>query len=249
MKKFAAIVEARMGSTRLPGKIFYKANNKTFLWHLINRLKQVKQINQIILATTTNKNDDVLKIFANKNKINYFRGSEINVKKRVLDAAKKFNVKNIVSITADCPVLDINLISQVIDVYKIHEVDFVTNSDLRSYPDGMDVSIFSTKTLQKSYRLTKSDYYREHTTLFIKHNKKIFKQINIVAPKNIYYPQLGLTLDEYEDYVFLKKIIEYFMSKKNYFFSCDEIIKLLKKKKNWLKINSRITRKVVKYKC
>ena len=95
----------------------------------------------------------------------------------------------------------------------------------------MDVSVFPIKTLQKSYRLTKSDFYREHTTLFIKHNKKTFKQINIVAPKNIYYPQLGLTLDEHEDYVFLKKIIEYFVNKKNYFFSCDEIIKLLKKKK------------------
>ena len=133
VKKFAAIVEARMGSSRLPGKIFYKASNKTFLWHLINRIKKVKQINQIILATTTNRNDDVLENFANKNKINCFRGSELNVKKRVLDAAKKFNVKNIVSITADCPVIDINLISQVIDVYKIHKADFVTNSDFRSY--------------------------------------------------------------------------------------------------------------------
>ena len=248
MKKFAAIVEARMGSSRLPGKIFYKASNKTFLWHLINRIKKVKQINQIILATTTNRNDDVLENFANKNKINCFRGSELNVKKRVLDAAKKFNVKNIVSITADCPVIDINLISQVIDVYKIHKADFVTNSDFRSYPDGMDVSVFPTKILQKSYRLTKSTYYREHTTLFIKHNKKIFKQINIVAPKNIYFPKLG-NLDEYEDYVFLKKIIEYFVNKKNYFFSCDEIIKLLKQKKTWLKINSRISRKIVEYKC
>ena len=248
MQKFSAIIDARMNSSRLPGKILYKANNKPFLWHLIRRLKKVKQINQIILATTKNPIDNILVKEAKKNKIKFYRGEEENVKKRVLDAAKKFNVKNIVGITSDCPIIDINLISQVIDTFKINNVEFVSNCDFRSYPDGMDVAVYKIQALQKSYKLTKSKYYREHVTLFMKHNKKIFKQINIVAPSNIFLPNLGLTLDEYKDYILLKKVIEYFFKRKNFYFTCDEVVKLLKIKKNWSRINSAVSRKPVQYK-
>ena len=248
MQKFSAIIEARMNSSRLPGKILYKANNKPFLWHLIKRLKKVTQINQIILATTKNPIDNILVKEAKKNKIKFYRGEEDNVKKRVLDAAKKFNVKNIVGITSDCPIIDINLISQVIDTFKNNNVEFVSNCDFRSYPDGMDVAVYKIQALQKSYKLTKSKYYREHVTLFIKHNKKIFKQINIVAPSNIFLPNLGLTLDEYKDYILLKKVIEYFFKRKNFYFTCDEVVKLLKIKKNWSRINSAVSRKPVQYK-
>jgi len=248
MQKFSAIIEARMNSSRLPGKVLYKANNKPFLWHLIKRLKKVTQINQIILATTKNPIDNILVKEAKKNKIKFYRGEEDNVKKRVLDAAKKFNVKNIVGITSDCPIIDINLISQVIDTFKINNVEFVSNCDFRSYPDGMDVAVYKIQALQKSYKLTKSKYYREHVTLFMKHNKKIFKQINIVAPSNIFLPNLGLTLDEYKDYILLKKVIEYFYKRKNFYFTCDEVVKLLKIKKNWSRINSAVSRKPVQYK-
>ena len=248
MQKFTAIIEARMNSTRLPGKILYRAYNKPFLWHLIKRLKKVKQINQIILATTKNPIDNILVKEAKKNKINFFRGTEDNVKKRVLDAAKKFNVKNIVGVTSDCPIIDINLISQVIDTFKNNNAEFVSNCDFRSYPDGMDVAVYKTQALKKSYKLTKSKYYREHVTLFIKHNKKIFKQINIAAPSNIFLPNLGLTLDEYEDFILLKKIIEYFYKRKNFYFNCEEVVKLLKIKKNWSRINSKVLRKPVEYK-
>ena len=249
MTKFAAIIEARMTSTRLPGKILYKAGGKSFLWYLVKRLKKINEINKIILATTLNKADDVLVAFAEKNKILYFRGSELNVKKRVLDSAKKFKVQNIVGITSDCPIIDHNLISQVIDTFKFNNVEFVSNSDYRSFPDGMDVAVYKRKALEKSYSLTKSKYYREHVTQYIKHNKKIFKQINIVAPKNLNWPSLGLTLDEHKDYVLLKKIIEYFKKQKNIFFSCDEVIKLLKKKKSWCKINSKVKRNIIKVIC
>ena len=94
MQKFTAIIEARMNSTRLPGKILYRAYNKPFLWHLIKRLKKVKQINQIILATTKNPIDNILVKEAKKIKINFFRGTEDNVKKRVLDAMILFESTN-----------------------------------------------------------------------------------------------------------------------------------------------------------
>jgi spore coat polysaccharide biosynthesis protein SpsF len=249
MIKFAAIIEARMTSTRLPGKILYKAGGKSFLWYLVQRLRKIDDIEKIIIATTTNKTDDVLIKFAKKNNVSYFRGSELNVKKRVLDAAKKFKVKNIVGITSDCPIIDHNLIIQVIDTFKFNKVEFVSNSDFRSFPDGMDVSVYKRKALEKSYVSTKSKFYREHVTQYLKHNKKKFKQINIVAPKNLNWPSLGLTLDVYNDYVLLKKIIEHFKKKKNIFFGCHEVIELLQKKKKWLKINSKVNRNIMKVVC
>jgi len=238
-----------MTSTRLPGKILYKAGGKSFLWYLVQRLRKIDDIEKIIIATTTNKTDDVLIKFAKKNNVSYFRGSELNVKKRVLDAAKKFKVKNIVGITSDCPIIDHNLIIQVIDTFKFNKVEFVSNSDFRSFPDGMDVDVYKRKALEKSYVSTKSKFYREHVTQYLKHNKKKFKQINIVAPKNLNWPSLGLTLDVYNDYVLLKKIIEHFKKKKNIFFGCHEVIELLQKKKKWLKINSKVKRNIMKVVC
>ena len=246
MIKYAAIIEARMTSKRLPGKILYKAGGKTFLWYLVQRLKKVKQIKKIILATTINDSDNVLVSFAKKNKISFFRGSEHNVKLRVLEAAKKFKVKNIVGVTSDCPIIDHNLISQAINIFNLNNIDFVSNSDFRSYPDGMDVSVYKTKSLMKSYSLTKNKYFREHVTQFIMHNKKKFKQINIVAPDNLFWPKLGLTLDEHNDYLLLKKLLSILKEKKNIYFNCQEVIELLGKKKNWLKINSKVIRKKIR---
>jgi len=246
MIKFAAIIEARMNSNRLPGKILFKSCGKPMLKHLVDRIKKVKKINRIIIATTTNKKDDLLIKFAKKNRIMFYRGSELNVKKRVLDAANKFKVKNIVSITSDCPIIDYNLISQVIETFENHKVDFVSNCDFRSYPDGMDVAVYKTNALKKSYKLTKSKYYREHVTLFMKHNKKIFNQINIFAPENIHYPKLGLTLDEYKDYVLIDKILNHFRKEKNIFFTCEDVVKYINSNKTLKKINSQVRRKKIK---
>ena len=116
--KFGAIIEARMTSTRLPGKILYEAAGKSFLQHLINRLKKVKQINKIIIATTLNSEDNILRSIAKKNKVFLFRGSENDVLSRVIGASKKFNVKNIVNITSDCPIIDIDIISQIIETFR-----------------------------------------------------------------------------------------------------------------------------------
>ena len=155
MINFGAIIEARFGSTRLPGKVMLKVNNQPLIFQLIKRLKFVKNLDQIIVATTLNKKDDVICDFLKKNKIKFFRGSEDNVVDRVLNAAKKFKIKNIVQITGDCPLIDPYIVSQVIETFKSNNFDFVSNANIRTYPDGMDVSIFSTKNLNKLSKLTK----------------------------------------------------------------------------------------------
>lgn len=239
--KVSIIVEARLGSKRLPNKIIYRIKKYLFIEYLIKRLKLSKQAHEIIIATTRLEQDKKIVNIAKKNKIKYFQGSETNVIKRVIDAGKKFRCKTIVRITSDCPVIDVSIIDQAIIMFKNNVCDYLSNSHVRGYPDGMDVEIFKLKTLIKSYKYAKNQKYKEWTTWSIKKNPKKFKKLLLEPPKELYWPDLGLTLDEYKDYLFLKKIILHFKERVN--FSCLDIIKLLNKKKMWLDINKNVKRK------
>jgi spore coat polysaccharide biosynthesis protein SpsF len=239
----SAIIEARCGSSRLPGKVLLPVLGKPILYHLIQRLKQSRLLNDIIVATSLNKKDDRIESFCKKNKIKFFRGSESNVLNRVINAAIKFDVDTIVQITGDCPLIDKNILDKVIRTYLRNKVDFATNVIPRSYPDGMDVCVFSRKTLETIESIVKDKKFLEHTSLYFIKNQKKFKIKSIVAPKKLFLPDLGLTLDEIEDYYLIRNIINFF--KKRKYFSCHEIIDLLKKKKDWLNINKNIKRNIV----
>ena len=240
--KFVATIEARMTSTRLPGKCLLKVEKKSMLEHLVNRLKKTNNINEIVLATTIKPTDDVLVQEAKKLNISFFRGSEKNVMDRVIKAGKSVNADVIVEITGDCPIIDPDLIDQAIMMFKKNNVDYVSNGNIRSYPDGMDVQVFRLNTLIKSASMTKDALDQEHVTLHIRKNPKIFRHLNIISPPSMYWPELGLTLDEKDDYIFLKKIIEHFY-KKNPYFSCSDVINFLKKNKSLLEINKNVLRK------
>ena len=241
MIKYAAIIEARMGSTRLPGKVILKINNIPTIILLIDRLKQVKSINKIIVATTIDKNNNSLCSLLKKNKIDFFRGSEKNVLQRVLKAAQKFKVKNIVEITGDCPLIDPQIVSQVISIHQNNKFDFVSNSSVRTYPDGMDVDVFSTNNLKKSLRLTKNRYDLEHVTLFMKRKKKLFKQCNVMATESLHLPKLGLTLDEPKDFELIKLIFKkLWNNRKN--FTCNDVVNFLNLNTKVKKLNQMVKR-------
>ena len=240
---FDVIIQARMDSSRLPGKVLLKVKKKTMLEYLIERVKKVTFINRIIIATTNKQSDKKIIKLCNKLNVNHFQGSEKNVLKRIYLAAKKNNSKNIIFITGDCPIIDFRLINKMIPLFKKKTYDYVGNSFIRSFPDGMDVQIFNFKTLEKTFKIAKSNLEKEHVTLAIKKNPKKFKIKNIVAKNSLFWPELGLTLDQKEDFELIKKILIYFGSKK-YFFGCVDVINLLKtKKKLWLKINKDVIRK------
>ena len=150
MDKIVATIEARMTSSRLPGKPLLKVIKKTMIEHLVLRLKKVQSINEIVLATTDNQADDIL-ISAVKNLgIKVFRGDENDVMQRVIGAAESVKASTVVEITGDCPLIDPEIIEQCIRMFKLHAVDYVSNAVIRSYPDGMDTQVFSLKTLKKS---------------------------------------------------------------------------------------------------
>ncbi len=241
--KIGAIIEARMSSSRLPGKVLMTAANKPFLLHLVERLKRVKKIDKIIIATTKNKKDEEIIKFCKKNNISFFRGSEYNVMQRVILAAKKYKLDLITEVTGDCPIIDYRIIDQCLEIFLSNKVDYVTNCHIRSYPDGMDVQVYKLKTLIKSSKMTRNKLDQEHVTLHIRKNPSIFKTINLMPNREIYWPELGLTLDEHKDYILLKKIIEHFYKKKNKLFSCEDVINFLRLNKKLRNINRIVKRK------
>ena len=240
--KVVATVEARMTSSRLPGKVMMEAGGKPILSHLINRLKAVPSLDDICLATTTNDSDDVLEEFALSEKINFFRGSESDVLSRVIGAAESVSAEVVVEITGDCPIIDHQIVDQVIRIYKNNDRDYVSNVKVLTYPVGMDVQVFSLDVLRRSQSMTTDPLDQEHVASHIRRHPEIFSHLNIIAPHNLHWPELGLTLDEYEDYLLLKKIIEHFLPT-NELFSCLEVINFLKKNPKLIEINDHILRK------
>lgn len=241
--KIVATVEARMGSGRLPGKVLLPACGKPMLQHLIDRLKRVSGLDEIVLATTKNAGDDILEEFSNTHNISCFRGSEEDVLGRVVGAAEEANAEILVTITGDCPIIDEGIVSQCIDMFIANNCDYCSNVCKPSYPIGMDVQVMLSSTLKKVSRMTQDPLDREHVTWYIRNNPKKFKQLHLIAPAQLYWPELGLTLDEERDYKLLCKVIDYFSSQGNSFFNCYEVVSWLREHLDLVRINADVFRK------
>lgn len=240
--KIIATIEARMTSSRLPGKVLLKAGGVPMLEHLVRRLRTVSSLAGIVLATTVNKTDDVLEQFSKRVGIDFYRGSEDDVMTRVIGAAKSAHADVVVEITGDCPIIDPQIVEQTIRMFNAHQADYVSNAHIHSYPDGMDTQVFCLETLIRSASMTNNSLDHEHVTLHIRNNPDIFSHIHLIAPPELYWPELGLTLDEPADYELLKKILEYF-EPINPLFSCLDVIRLLRQMPDWLAINNEVVRK------
>ena len=240
--KVVATIEARMTSSRLPGKVMMPVLGKPMLYYLVERLKSVQSIDEIVLATTLNKTDDKLIEFAISENISYFRGSEDDVMLRVVEAADSVGADIVVEITGDCPIIDTQIVEQTILMYMANNVDYVSNGHIRSYPDGMDTQVFALNILKKSLSMTDELLDHEHVTLHIRDNPKLFTKINFIAPPELNWPELGLTLDERHDYNLLKIIIEHF-SQKSILFSCLDVVRFLRNRPDLVAINNNVHRK------
>ena len=226
------IVQARMGSTRLPGKILMLLDKKyTVLDYVINQLKHSKLLGKTIIATTNLEEDDVIVDFAKKNKIEYFRGESTDVLDRYYKCAEKFSLNIIVRITSDEPLIDPTIVDEVITNFQEIDCDYASNNLIRTFPAGFDVEVFSRQTLEKTWREAKLPSAREHVTPFMKKNKNIFKHFNLKNSQNI--PISRLTLDREEDLNILKDIT-YKISERPILFK--KIFELFKQEPNLLEL-------------
>ena len=239
--QMAAVIEGRMTSSRLPGKVMMKLGELPAFQHLVNRLRAVPEITQIILATTTNSTDNVLVSFAESLGVKTYRGSEDDVLGRITRATENAKCEYVVKVTADCPVIDPVIIQKVIKLSEQVKVDFTSNTIVRSYPDGMDCGVISLKALQRAESLAEDPLEREHTSLYIRRHPSLFTTANLLAPPNLTWPDLGLTLDTIEDLKFLNQIFHDLKSVDN--FSCLDILELLESKPELLEINAQVARR------
>lgn len=234
-----AIIQARINSTRLPQKVIKEIEGKTVLEHVINRVKRIRNCLKVILATTDRKEDNALEKVAKKLNISVFRGSENDVLDRYFQTAKLFKIDPIVRITADCPLLDSEIAEEVISFYLKGSYDYINNTNPPTFPDGLDVEIFSFKALEKSWREAELLSEREHVTLYITKHPEMFKIGNVFNKKNLGH--LRITLDEPEDLILIGKIYQE-LYPKNKFFGLKEVIKLFERKPELIKINQDIKR-------
>jgi len=236
-KKVVAIIQARYSSERFPGKVLKKINNKTILEILIKRLSLSKYISKIIVACSENVNDKAIVEICKNLKISCFIGSENDVLARYYNAAIKYKARNIARITGDCPLIDSKIVDEIINNFFVKNVDYCSNTNPPTYPDGLDVEVFKFSALKNAFFYAKNPLDREHVTPFILKNKKL-KKFNQEYFKNFSY--LRLTLDEKEDFFVLEKIIKNF--KNNIFFDLKDILNFLNKNKKIISTNSHIKR-------
>ncbi len=237
-----AIIQARMGSSRLPEKVLKKVLGKPLLTYQIERIKLAGVYDEIVIATTCRAEDDKILGWAEANKTKCFRGSGEDVLDRYYQAALSLDLEEndiITRLTADCPLLDPAIIISCVNEFIQGNYDYLSNTDPPTFPDGMDVEVFSFKTLKTAWENAKLPSEREHVTPYIRNHSDFFKMGQI--KNEIDYSNFRLTVDEQEDYELISKIIaELYPNNKS--FDLLDIIDLLEKHPEWQDINRRFER-------
>ena len=227
------IIQARMGSTRLPGKVMKIIDGKNpSLIYTINQLKACKTLDKIIVATTNLHEDDEIVNYLENFDVDVFRGSSDDVLDRYYQCAKHYDFSSIVRITADCPLIDPTLVDQGIKLFQSKDYDYVTNTFPRTFPDGNEIEIFSISALENSWKNAKLPSEREHVTPYFKNNVNLFHIENFSNCKNISH--LRWTIDYHEDFELVKILISKINSRPIYL---DKILKILDSEPELIKIN------------
>lgn len=240
--KIVASIEARMTSTRLPGKVLLPIMGKSMLEYLIERVRESKKIDQIVVATTNNDDDDPIVDLCNRVGIASYRGSENDVLDRVLNAVKSVNGDIIVELTGDCPLLDPIIIDETIDFYLKNNFDYVSNCLSRTFPIGYDTQVFSFKVLERVHSITQDPADREHVSLFIYEHPEIFSLWNIRSNLSQKWWSARLTVDTKEDFLVISSIFEALYPKFR-IFGLDHVITYLDNNPAIMNINSHIIQK------
>ena len=233
----AAIVQARMGSTRLPGKVLMPAAGKPLLAHLLERLGRSETIDRIVVATSTDARDDAIHAFCTAAGVEVFRGSESDVLDRYHQCARSIGADVVVRVTADCPLIDPSLVDHLVRRYQslAPDVDLVTNRRPLTFPDGTDLDVFSAATLERVSRVAHTPTQREHVIPYFW--EAGLRVHNVEHPENLFLRHRW-TLDYPEDYALIVEIIEG-MYRPGTVFGIDEILEFLASRPELSQLNAR----------
>jgi spore coat polysaccharide biosynthesis protein SpsF len=244
--KVVASIEARMGSSRLPGKVLADVCGRPALTLLLERLRSCNKIDDIVLATSTSDQDNILEDWGKSEGVAVFRGSEHDVLDRVVRAHEYMNSEIVVEVTGDCPLLDPETIDQGVETFLYNDCDVVTNVKIPSYPQGVDVQVFKLSLLADVAMRITDPAVREHVSLYFYENPREFRVINMIADRSRKGPNIRLQLDYAEDLSLIRKIYERLGPKHGFRFGVQEIIKLLDEEPSLRLINRNCEEKQIR---
>ena len=225
---FGIIVQARMGSSRLPGKVLREINGQPLLSLLIDRLKKCNFKPTIVIATSNLEQDKAIIDLARSKGVNGFAApcDENDVLTRYILTARAFKIKNIIRVTADCPFIDPKIIESLVERFVSERPDYLTMGLKRTFPHGVDAEIFTLDALERSSRLSSQMKEREHVVIPMRNNPQEFKIINVEAEGELRRPDIRITVDYLEDFELISRIYESLHHNRDYI-STLEIVKFL----------------------
>lgn len=244
MTKTAAIIEARMTSSRLPGKVLMTAVGKPMLEHMVERVRRAASLDEVIIATTTNVEDNPIVDLAASLGVGCYRGSEHNVLSRVLETAQQHGVDVIVELPGDCPLIDPAYIDLCVARYREADVDYASCALSNTFPVGTEAQVFSTQVLADVAHRTSEPDDLEHVSLYIYRNPDIYSLLPVSAPEAVARPEVHLTLDEKADYALIREVFETLYPNEPAF-GLDQILDFLDRHPKVRDGNTHIGRKVV----
>jgi glutamate-1-semialdehyde 2,1-aminomutase/spore coat polysaccharide biosynthesis protein SpsF len=231
-----AIIQARMGSSRLPGKSLAEIEGHPMLWHVVQRVKRATMVDRVVVATSTAPADDAIEKMCRDNNVPCYRGSENDVLDRYYGTAQAEKASQIVRITADCPLIDPEVIDHVVSRFQRGDLDYASNAMVRTYPDGLDTEICTFSALEKAWHEARKSSEREHVTPYLRTGK--FRTANIENNSEFSYLHCRWTVDEREDLEFVRAVYASLRGKDS--FLMEDILQLLREKPELEKLNSEI---------
>ena len=236
--KTVAVIQARMGSTRLPGKVLMPLGESNAVQIIVDKCRANPVIDEVVVATTINPVDDELISYCLNNNIEFYVGDEENVLQRVHRAARCFDADIIVDITGDCPLVDLSPLEDWLDVLA-EGYDYISNIITRTFPDGLDLQVYTLEALNKLVKLVPEPKYQQHTGWNFTRFHEEFKLVNVQASGDLAWPELRITLDTQADY----DLIHYLLDALGPNPSPARIIKHLKANPELLRINQSVKAK------
>jgi spore coat polysaccharide biosynthesis protein SpsF len=237
-----AIIQARMGSSRLPGKVLLDLEGETVLARVVRRLQRCRQISKIVVATTTTPGDEAITRECEHLQVLCVRGSEQDVLDRYYQAAHANAGEAVVRVTSDCPLIDPELVDETVEVFRDQHADYASNASPRTYPRGLDTEVFTFDALDRAWREACEPHQREHVTPYLYEHPQIFKLASLSGAAD--YSRHRWTLDTREDLELLRAIYSHFDGSDD--FSWQEALRLMEREPELAEINSRVLQKSVR---
>jgi spore coat polysaccharide biosynthesis protein SpsF len=238
--KIVGIIQARMGSSRLPGKVLADISGHPMLWHVVGRTRSAQTLDQVVVATTTEPADDVIAAFCRECGVDCFRGGEEDVLDRYYRAARTHAAEAVVRITSDCPLIDPEIVDKTVRAFLAEQPDYASNGVVRTYPRGLDTEVMTVSALEAAWREARQPYQRTHVTPYIYENPDRFRILSVTGDQD--YSAYRWTVDTPEDLELVRAVYAEFEGDS---FLLNDVVMLMEREPDLTQINRSVVQKAL----